>query len=104
MRTATLCSTYGKVEFDIDSGFVTAAELDREFTGRPYKIDVDEWRLRYPGEDMGGEHDILDFGYWYRRRPKAEDGRRHQVAVYEPPCEDWRKEREEMIAQDKEES
>ena len=52
----------------------------------------------------GGEHDILDFGYWYRRRPKAEDGRRHQVAVYEPPCEDWRKEREEMIAQDKEES
>ena len=102
-KTASLIGSYGKVEFDIESGFVKSVELDRDFGCKPYKIDVDEWRLRYPGEDMEGEHDVLDFGYWCHKRAKGEDGRRHQVAVYEPPCEDWRKEREEMIAQEKEE-
>lgn len=94
MKTAALFSSHGKIEFDVDSGFVTATELDRAFTGRPYKIDVDEWRLRYPGEDMEGEHDILDFGFWLRAKPGEEQR-------YEPPCEDWRKEREEMIAEEK---
>ena len=103
MKTAALCSIHGKIEFDVDSGFVTATELDSAFTGRPYKIDVDEWRLRYPGEDMEGEHNILDFGYWYYRTAKNEQGKRRKDVAYEPPCEDWRKEREEMIAQDKEE-
>lgn len=98
MRTATLQSTYGTVVFDVDTGFVKSARLDREFGGRPFKIDVDEWRQRYPGEDMEGEHDVLDFGYWYyEKKPGAKRGRRN--VEYEEPCEDWRKDREARIAE-----
>jgi hypothetical protein len=45
--------------------------------------------LRYPGEDIAVGHDILDFGYWMKN------------GKYEPPCADWRKDREWMIAEEK---
>ena len=100
MRTATLQSTYGTVVFDIDTGLVQTLDLDSEVTGRPFKIDVDEWRLRYPGEDMAGEHDVLDFGYWYyKKKPGAKRGRRN--VEYEEPCENWRKDRAARISEEK---
>lgn len=42
------------------------------------RLDVDEWRAFYPGEDVSGPHDVLDFGSW------DEAGR------YVPAEADWR--------------
>ena len=28
------------------------------------RLDADEWRAFYPGEDISAGHDILDFGSW----------------------------------------
>ena len=66
--SAVLRSSHGHIAFDTGSGFVSAegTELDSDFGPVPFKVDVDEWRLRYPGESLDGEHDVLDFGYWYR--------------------------------------
>jgi hypothetical protein len=41
------------------------------------RLDADEWRAFYPGEDISAGHDILDFGSW--------DTNGH----YEPPEQDW---------------
>ena len=88
---AELRSSHGSIVFDTQSGFVKSEETDLgpEFGPAPYKIDVDEWRLRYPGESMEGEHDVLDFGYWYHKGRSS--------SVYEPPCEDWRRDREDRL-------
>ena len=99
MKTATLLSTYGTIVFDVDTGLVQTLDLDSEFTGRPFKIDVDEWRQRYPGEGMEGEHDVLDFGYWYYEKKPGTKRERRNVG-YEGPCEDRRKDREARIAEE----
>ena len=89
--SAVLRSSHGHIAFDTGSGFVSAegTELDPDFGPVPFKVDVDEWRLRYPGESLDGEHDVLDFGYWYRTGKTK--------VAYEAPCESWRLEREEAI-------
>ena len=102
-----LVSSCGWVEFDTSSGFVTGKEWCEDCPDTPedpnppppYKIDVDEWRLRYPGEPMDGAHDILDFdfGFWYYAGGNPRKGAR-----YEPPCEDWRKGYAARRAADKE--
>ena len=95
IKAAFLCSSLGHIGFDVATGKVLPgmSEFDGEL---PEEIDVAEWARRYPGEELkpGDAHDILDFGFWLRAKPGEE--RR-----YEPPCEDWRKEREEMIAEEK---
>ena len=68
----------------------------------PFKVDVDEWRLRYPGEDIEGEHDILDFGFWYYAVADGNENAATNRTRYEPPCENWRLEREAMIKEEKE--
>ena len=86
--TASLQSTYGSLSFDTETGRVLSCSLDRAFGAKPDKIDVAEWRKRYPGEDMEGSHDVLDFGYWMRS------------GKYEPPCEEWRLDREARIKEE----
>ena len=79
---ATLMSSHGKIEFNI----VTGKVIDLRYTEKvPTRIDVDEWRKRYPGEELlPVQHDILDFGMWF-------DDRHHD---YDGPSEDWRIDRE----------
>lgn len=104
---AKLLSTQGTLTFDPATGFVTDAsawgyaDSEGQVPGGPYgvfgepcppppfKVDIDEWRLRYPGEEVEGEHDILDFGFWY-----YDDRARKRNAKYEPPSESWRLQRE----------
>ena len=86
-------SSCGGVDFDIDSGVVTDCRLTLDgypVGTRPAVVDVDEWRRRYPGEwgMLDRQHDILDFGYWT------------DAGLYEPPCEDWRRDRENMLRED----
>jgi hypothetical protein len=91
MNTTFLRSSHGLIVFDADDGYVVDFDLDDEFGPVPVKIDVEEWKRRYPGElPGGGTHDVLDFGYWYA------DGR------YEEPAEGWRTDREENIKSDAE--
>lgn len=89
---ARLMSTYGTVVFSTSGGAVTGCHLVHGFGRKPVKIDVAEWRRRYPGEPMEGDHDILDFGYWVRN------------GTYEAPCEEWREDREKRIRAEKEHS
>lgn len=42
------------------------------------RLDADEWRTFYPGEDISAGHDILDFGSW------------DSSGVYVGPEMDWR--------------
>lgn len=95
MKTATLFSSCGQLEFDTDTGRVARCALSRDFGPKPVRVDVEEWHKRYPGEDIvaaGGGHDILDFGLWFR------DGH------YDGPCEGWRTDREEMLREEADES
>lgn len=84
MKTSAGFSSYGELVFDADTGRVIPGDttLDADFGEIPVRVDVEEWRRRYPGEDIEHGNDILDPGYWFA------DGR------YEPPCESWREERE----------
>ena len=87
--TGGLCSSHGTFIFDIRDGNIVYLDLDCVgFGGIPVKVDVEEWKLRYPKEHhkLAEAHDCLDFGIWFA------DGK------YEPPCEDWRKDREKMLA------
>ena len=96
--TAQLMSSNGTVTFDVSTGEVLETEgygwdEDAQYIASIETVDVDEWRRRYPGEDIAGQLDILDFGYWYRS-----DG----VRKYEEPCKAWRQEREELRAEEAE--
>jgi len=80
-KTGVLLSTHGEVTFDAGTGEVLQVE--------PYKsgdeldivrVDVEEWKRTYPGEEVAAWHDILDFGTWSR------DGR------YAGPDPEWRRE------------
>lgn len=114
MRTAKLCSSCGHIVFDIDTGLVVPDQTkfncdgggseenpENGFKVVPYLIDVAEWRRRYPGEDMVGVHDILDFGFWYFEQKPAHDIGKDGYD-YKAPCEAWRKDREARIAEEKE--
>ena len=96
---AKLCSSHGTVHFDAETGEVLSVESDgtgsAELTedSRPEHVDVCEWLARYPSEAVLGEHDILDFGYWYLK-----DG----VYAYANPCESWRLEHEQMLREERE--
>jgi len=49
-------------------------------------LDISEWKEQYPGEDPDEKsHDILDWGYWT------------SDFTYEPPCQEWREERRQML-------
>lgn len=88
VKTGKLTSSYGELTFDIADGRVISYSLDVEAFGpAPTRIDVEEWRRRYPDEHgiLAECHDILDFGYWV------------SDSIYIPPDEDWRKDREENI-------
>lgn len=90
MRTGKLISSDGSVMFDADTGFVTGVDDfgdPASFLHSIGRIDVEEWLRRYPGEAdvLPNEHDILDFGLYFA------DG------SYDPPCESWRKDREQTL-------
>ena len=90
-----LFSSCGSVLFDVATGEVVSCALETfgdyayKTEHLPVRIDTDEWLRRYPGEDIAAGHDILDFGYWMKS------------GKYEPPCEDWRKDREAMQKEEK---
>lgn len=77
---------WGSLFCDLATGLVVRYERGGEWNkpGDGYdditRLDVDEWRSYYPGEDPAGPHDILDFGSW------DEGGR------YVPAEADWREE------------
>ena len=83
MNIGRLITSSGWIDFDAETGSVTGFDLDADFGAPPLRVNVDEWRRRYPKEHsiLANEHDILDFGLWFP------DG-------YDPPCEEWRVERE----------
>ena len=84
---ATLMSTHGEIKFNIVTGEVTDCRIVEYMEKVPKWIDVDEWRKRYPGEELlPVQHDILDFGMWF-------DDRHHD---YDGPSEDWRIDRERL--------
>jgi len=81
---------WGELVCDITTGNVLAYEPgnDWEKEGDGYvnivRLDADEWRAAYPGEDITLGHDILDFGSW------DTDG------VYVGPELEWRAEYKTM--------
>lgn len=66
-RYGTVNSSSGDLRFHPETGIVTEwlpAEPDDGNLRAVVRLDVDEWRKAYPGEDVRGPHDILDFGVW----------------------------------------
>jgi len=88
MSTFALRSSWGRLVCDSATGQVRpnesvyADDPNNEQGDFPLcaivSVDVGEWRKTYPGEDIEGEHDILDFGLTFQ--------------VGSPPDSDWRKE------------
>ena len=89
-----LFSSCGSALFDVETGEVVSCNLETGTGGYkkahlPVRVDVAEWKARYPGEDVAAGHDILDFGYWMKN------------GKYEPPCEGWRRDRENRVTEEK---
>lgn len=64
----TMASSHGEVDFRADTGQVIEIRHDREGSDALFgitRVDVVEWQLAYPGEDIAQCHDILDFGMWW---------------------------------------
>jgi len=82
----TMRSSHGEVDFKADTGEVIEIRhyQDDDALKGISRVDVIEWHLRYPGEDIAQSHDILDFGTW------EEDGK------YYGPAEGWREDRNKM--------
>lgn len=79
--TVTVRSNHGTADYDCVTGWLTDSDWAAgQEQYLPTRLDVFEWRRKYPGERIVGEHDILDFGMWM------------QNGEYEPPEEEWRKE------------
>jgi len=85
MKTFKAHSSHGVITADIETGRVCEVDLSPEFGEAPTRLNIEEWQQRYPNEGLKGEHDILDFGFWF--------GPEH---AYETPCETWRIERERL--------
>lgn len=85
-----LNSTWGSITADSITGNVVEFDLSGDWNNDfPHKLNLEEWKTRYPGEAYAGnEHDVLDFGYWYINDAGEE--------VYEEPCVEWRQDREDM--------
>ena len=87
--TFTATGNWGELICDATTGNVIEYRHggDWEKPGDGYdnitRLDPDEWRAFYPGEDIAAGHDILDFGSW------DAEGR------YVGPEMDWR---EHMLA------
>lgn len=83
-KTFTANGNWGTLVCDAVTGNVVRYDRggDWEKPGDGYdnitRLDADEWRAFYPGEDISAGHDILDFGSW--------DTNGH----YEPAEQDWR--------------
>jgi len=80
-----ICLTTGKV-----IKIVTDVSGDPNFTNT-LAFNLAEHRAAYPGREFGADIDILDLGYWIA----TEQG----TTQYEPPCAEWRKERDAMAVQ-----
>lgn len=85
-RYGTLFSSNGEIVFRVSDGWVIKSRSDwKKDPGykfdMPTRVDIDEWRSHYPGEDVTTGHDILDFGLWFDE-------------TYFPPDADFREEYE----------
>lgn len=91
--TFTANGNWGVLYCEIETGLVMHYERGGEWEkpGDGYdnitRLDADEWRRFYPGENITLGHDILDFGSW------DTDGR------YVGPETDWREEYAKMRAE-----
>lgn len=87
-------SSHGNFHFHPKTGEVRAEciALDPEFGSMPVRVNVDELRAQevpdilqhHLKNGLLPEYDVLDVGFWM------------EGGTYEPPAEDWRKERDEM--------
>lgn len=79
---ATACSSQGLILFNRKTGEVLHvlqnSDSDDEYFPLITKFDVKEYEKTY-GQEVFGDIDILDLGYWYGRDEK-----------YEEPAHDWR--------------
>ncbi len=93
-ETITLYSSHGVVVADLNGKVIKATPYGCGSTPEGWalsgirRLDVVEWAYSHPLQEIAGEHDILDFGYWDFRKN------------YERPCYSWRKERERMQFED----
>ena len=93
MRKGTMTSSHGEVDFDVNTGAVLGVrdyDSDDSYLSELARVDVEEWKREYPGEDIANRHDILDFGTW------------EKSGKYEGPCWDWRRDRGRMQEEEKE--
>ena len=93
-ETIILHSSHGKVVADLNGKVIEAIPYGCGGTPDGWalssirRLDVVEWTYSHPLQEIAGEHDILDFGYWDFRKN------------YERPCYSWREERERMRLED----
>lgn len=78
-KYGTLFSSNGEIVFRVSDGKIVKSKSDWTEEHMPTRVDVREWRRRYPGEDVAAGHDILDFGLWFDE-------------TYFPPEAEFRKE------------
>lgn len=79
-------STLGHFKFDKRNGNCFDINLDPCFGVLPNRVDIDELINTY--QVILDQYDILDIGYW------SDD------EIYEPPCLDWRFERNRLKQDD----
>ena len=67
--TILLYSSHGQASF-CSEGLLVDDKLDPKtyepISTHPFKLDIPEWKARYPNESAEGEWDILDWSYWTR--------------------------------------
>lgn len=88
-KTLTVAGSHGWITADAETGRILRVQLNdfpflssEDSYARIIRIDVAEYQQKYG--NLPDKLDILDVGYW-----TEDDG-------YEPPCQDWREDRDNM--------
>lgn len=86
-----LNSSHGVVTYNAETGEVVQDSndgCDQCWRSVPVHVELGEWRATYPGEEPEAEeHDILDFGIWWR-----EMGQGTVTIEFQSADMDWRRE------------
>ena len=88
IKYGTLFSSDGEIVFRVSDGKVNKSRSGWVYDQMPTRVDVDEWRKKYPGEDVDAGHDVLDFGLWFDE-------------TYYPPDPGFRKEWKKECSKEK---
>lgn len=83
-KVAEIFGSGGSFLVSTDTGMPIEGRRRRRGYGMVVRVDWEEWRRAYPGEEPAGMSlDVLDVGYWY------DTG---MATGYEPANADWRRE------------